>query len=231
MNSPYDEDFFQSKLNLSKYTSEIFYKILREQIGDIRSTLDIGCGTGSWLKNFHRFGVNDILGIDNYVDLNFLEIPKDKFKRADLSKPLELKRKFDVILCLEVAEHIPAIASNNLINSLVKHSDYIVFSAAIPGQGGCNHVNEQWQEYWVRKFASNNFTMLDCFRPKLWNDDKIPFWFKQNTFLYYNKLKNLTQNINSSIINIVHPELFAHASSLSECSSSISKKIFNKLFK
>ena len=105
------------------------------------------------------------------------------------------------------------------------------FLCCTTGQGGCNHVNEQWQEYWFRKFASKNFTMLDCFRPKLWNDDKIPFWFKQNTFLYYNKVKILKQNVNSSIINIVHPELFAHAISLSHSSSSISKKIFDKLFK
>lgn len=231
MKSPYDEVFFQTKLNQSKYTSEIFYKILREQIGDIKSTLDIGCGTGSWLKNFSIFGVNDILGIDYYVDLNFLEIPKDKFKKLDLSKPLDLKRKFDVILCLEVAEHIPVTASNTLIDSLVKHSDYIVFSAAIPGQGGCNHINEQWQEYWVRKFASNNYTALDCFRPKLWNDNKIPFWFKQNTLLYYNKERNINQNINSSIINIVHPDLFAHTLSQSKISSSLLKKIYNKFFK
>ena len=125
MISPYNK-FFLSKSKLPDYTSRVFFQILKEFIGEIKSTLDIGCGTGSWLNNFSGYGVDDILGIDNYVDLNFLQMPQNKFKRCDLSN-LRLEKRFDVVLCLEVAEHIPNSASDTLIESLIKHSNMFYF--------------------------------------------------------------------------------------------------------
>jgi len=216
--NPYDKNFFKSKIGFSNYSARKFYNIIKDRLPKLDSVVDIGCGTGNWLLNFENFGTKKILGIDNFInDSSLLEFKKDQFLRHDLTQPIELNERFDLAICLEVAEHLPTKSSKILIESLTKLSDYILFSAAIPGQGGCNHINEQWQSFWTRLFKEYNFDCYDCFRPKIWTDEKIPFWFKQNSFLFINNNANheLSNYKNSQIFeNIVHPELFAHVSEL-----------------
>jgi 2-polyprenyl-3-methyl-5-hydroxy-6-metoxy-1,4-benzoquinol methylase len=65
-----------------------------------------------------------------------------------LIQPLDLEKEFDLVVSLEVAEHLPASAADQFVNTLVKHGKKILFSAAIPGQGGQDHLNEQWPDYW-----------------------------------------------------------------------------------
>jgi SAM-dependent methyltransferase len=216
--NPYDRNFFESKIGFSDYTAEVFYNIIKDKLPKFDSVVDIGCGTGNWLSNFESFGSRKILGIDNFVnDSALLEIKKDQYLKHDLTQALELNERFDLALCLEVGEHLPKTSSEILIQSLTSLSDYVVFSAAIPGQGGCNHVNEQWQSFWINLFKEYNFSCYDFFRPSIWMDEKIPFWFKQNSFLFVN---NHTQHDFSNYSgpqnfqNLVHPELFSHVSEL-----------------
>ena len=44
-----------------------------------------------------------------------------------------------------------------LVATITKHGDAVLFSAAIPGQGGQDHLNEQWPEYWQKKFEVNGY--------------------------------------------------------------------------
>src|SRR5437879_5333008 len=114
-----------------------------------QSVVDVGCGRGAWLTAFQKLGVSKILGIDGpHVDKTRLLIPSECFRSVDLSQPFELPGRHDLVLCLEVAEHLPGSMANSLVKTLTKASSVIVFSAAIPGQGGTGHVNEQWPEYW-----------------------------------------------------------------------------------
>ena len=89
-----------------------------------------------------------------------------------------------------------------------------MFSAAIPFQQGLNHINEQWPNYWANFFNQNDYVCLDIIRPNVWDNKKISFWYKQNTFLYINKnkLKSLNnKNIKTQYPDsacLVHPELF-----------------------
>ncbi len=170
------------------------------------SVLDVGCGTGTWLKVFNEnYRVTDVLGLDGtYVDKEKLVINHSHFKEVDLRNPFDLQRKFDIVLCLEVAEHLPEHSADVLVSSLCKHGDTIVFSAAIPGQGGQNHLNEQWPEYWQEKFLEHGFYFHDAIRPLIWKNEKIERWYKQNIFLI-NKQKNDT----STILSLVHPEQMA----------------------
>ncbi|TFV97260.1 methyltransferase domain-containing protein [Algoriphagus kandeliae] len=174
-----------------------------------KSILDVGCGIGTWLKSSSNLGVLDILGIDGeYVNRDLLLINEESFRGFDLNFEFNLNRQFDLILCLEVAEHLSESSSNVLINSLVKHSNVILFSAAIPGQGGQNHLNEQWPVYWVEKFSKHGFVFLDIIRPIIWDNPQIDFWYKQNIFLVVKESHELAAKFKSSSLSLVHPELY-----------------------
>lgn len=154
-----------------------------------KSVLDIGCGQGNWLNICMELGVDDITGIDgDYVSQSELKIPIDKFKSHDLMKPLNLERQYDLAMCLEVGEHIPDAKAETLVESLVKHSNAIVFSAAVPGQGGVNHINEQWPWYWKEKFEKHRYVQLDPFRRMLWGNPKVLIYYQTNIFLYVNEM-------------------------------------------
>jgi SAM-dependent methyltransferase len=147
------------------------------------SLLDIGCGTGTWLRAATDLGVGHVLGIDGAeVAQEHLHVAKTKIKCVNLSEPFNLGRRFDLALCLEVAEHLPERSANNLISSIICHSDSILFGAACPGQPGQNHVNCQWPIYWQRLFNSHGFVCDDSVRWQIWDDSRIPPWYRQNSF-------------------------------------------------
>ena len=170
-----------------------------------QSVLDVGCGIGTWLKVFHEHGINDFVGVDgDFVDRTMLKISSERFHAHDLTKPFTLGRKFDLVVSLEVAEHIPEQFADSFIEVLVKHGDVHLFSAAIPGQGGQNHVNEQWPEYWQKKFERFGFYFHDVIRPQIWGNEQIDFWYRQNMFLV-KKEKPLQAPFHS--LSVVHPHL------------------------
>jgi SAM-dependent methyltransferase len=176
------------------------------QLTKSTSVVDIGCGTGTWLKVFEENGVNDYLGVDgDYVERSMLKIPDRLFHAHDLTKPLILSRKFDIVISLEVAEHLPEQCANIFVESLVRHSDVILFSAAIPGQGGQHHLNEQWPEYWQKKFEQFGFYFHDVIRPEIWSNERVDFWYRQNIFLV--KREKPIRNPFPSL-SMVHPQLY-----------------------
>lgn len=168
------------------------------------SVLDVGCGTGTWLKAFEEAGVNEYLGIDGaYVNTAQLEIPKENFKAVDLRNAWNLNRRFDLVISLEVAEHLPEASAAEFVEALTRHSGTIIFSAAIPGQGGQYHINEQWPAYWEKKFAVHGFYFHDVLRPLLWDNPNVDWWYRQNIFLV-NREKSIVP-----VRPMVHPECFS----------------------
>ena len=89
-------------------------------------------------------------------------------------------------MSLEVAEHLEEEAADNFVRQLTKISDRILFSAAIPDQGGLHHLNERPPSYWAKKFKTYGFNQLDFLRPLFWDDERIEWWYRQN-FLIYEK--------------------------------------------
>lgn len=179
------------------------------------SVVDFGCGAGAFLREFQSRGVRDCLGVDGpWVDPKILTVHEDDFIAADISAPLDLGRKFGLALCLEVAEHIDGSKAGCLVRNLCRHSDIVVFSAAIPFQGGTHHVNEQWPDYWARLFRKQGYAAIDCLRPMLWNEG-VSFYYAQNTLLFVNKRKTaiarkfraLPANPESMPLALVHPKL------------------------
>ena len=189
---------------------EILPNVLK--LKKINSILDVGCGTGTWLSVALELGVKEIAGVDGAaLDQTELKIPVGSFKNIDLTRALNLNRKFDLAICLEVAEHLPESASKVLIGTLTDHSDFILFSAAIPGQGGQNHINEQWPDYWQELFATKGYFPCDILRKAFWNNENVEWWYKQNILIYGTKevldARNLP--VSENIDRIIHPELLA----------------------
>ena len=96
-------------------------------------------------------------------------------------------KPFDIAQSLEVAEHLYEQYASNFIQLLTSLSDIVLFSAAIPYQGGTHHVNEQPPGYWVKLFAERDYQCFDILRLKLWQNQDIEAWYRQNIFLYVHK--------------------------------------------
>ena len=172
-----------------------------------KSVLDVGCGIGTWLKAFEELGTIKIEGIDGEkIPENQLLIRKDRFSERDLTKSINLKRKYDLVLCLEVGEHLHKKDANTMIRNLTRHGDAILFSAACPGQGGQNHINCQWPIYWQEKFNINDFECFDYIRKKIWNCSEIEPWYRQNIFL---AKKSKKAGKEPRLNSLMHPEIFS----------------------
>lgn len=183
----YSEDFFARQKVDSYQSAQVVVLELLKSL-KISSVVDIGCGLGAWLKVFEENGISDYQGLDgDWVDQSNLLIPRAKFVVQELENDFDLTRKFDLAVCLELAEHLSATRADSLIKFLTKLSPVVLFSAAIPGQdlpGKMNHINEQWPEYWATKFTANNFLAIDYLRDKIWLNDQVKYWYQQNILLY-----------------------------------------------
>jgi len=180
----YDEAFYAWQTAGSLSSARRVAPLVMEALAP-RAILDVGCGRGTWLAAFAELGVADVTGIDgDYVDRSALLIPADRFIASDLRRPTALGRTFDLALCLEVAEHLPPAAGPELIRYLISVAPAVLFSAAIPGQGGTGHVNEQWQEHWRALFAAESYAAVDLIRPRVWGFPDVEPWYQQNVILY-----------------------------------------------
>lgn len=212
--TPYTASFYRQQ-HLGSYNSAREVVPLVLKLIKPKSVVDVGCGVGCWLSVFQENGIEDILGIDgDWVDSNLLEIPVDKFLTADLKNTISINRKFDLVVSVEVAEHIPKKHTDIFLDSLVNLGKVFLFSAAIPFQGGADHVNEQWQKYWVEKFREKECVVVDCIRPKIWDNDNVDWWYAQNILIFvkekylknYPSLELEAKKTNISFIEIVHPK-------------------------
>ena len=179
------------------------------------SVIDVGCGVGSWLVAAQQAGITDILGIDGcYVPRERVRIPIQCFEPRDLSLPLQLTRRFDLAMCLEVAEHLPESRADSLVSDLVGAADAVLFSAAIPGQFGTGHINEQWPDYWAKKFLRHEYFALDVLREQFWHREDVETHYKQNCVLYLNErayarlLPEKAAITDGNVRRLVHPTLY-----------------------
>jgi SAM-dependent methyltransferase len=213
----YPEGFYRSKREGALRSAREIVPVIME-LAKPNSVIDVGCGTGCWLEVFHEHGVTDFLGVDgSYVDRSMLEIPEERFLSFDLSRPLKLDRRFDLVVSLEVAEHLPPESADIFVESLTQLGPVILFSAAIPLQRGTGHLNEQWPEYWVERFECRNFAVADAVRRRIWNNARIEWWYVQNALVFVHR--NFLQNVSAlaeeaasterSCLALVHPRLFS----------------------
>jgi SAM-dependent methyltransferase len=196
------------------YAAETVLGVLLPALPTVNSAIDVGCGVGTWLSVLAKRGITAVQGVDGpWVDVGNLAIPAPSFAHHDLRQDRDFGRRFDLAISLEVAEHLPPERAAGFVRWLTQLSDIVLFSAATPRQGGRNHFNEQWQDYWAAIFAGQDYVPLDFIRAPIWNDTKIATWYRQNLLVYVRKTRLPEIRVPAGAsspgpLSIVHPEVF-----------------------
>jgi SAM-dependent methyltransferase len=207
MSVPYDASFYAAQAVASTKSARV---ILPELFACLQpqSVLDVGCGIGTWLRVACDLGARVILGVDgDYVEQRQLMIPSESFVPVDLACP-GLKEKvltihpnrFDLVMCLEVAEHLPYERSASLAEELCQLGDVLLFSAAIPFQGGTQHVNEQWPEFWALLFRRLGFVCYDWLRQQIWAAPNVDWWYAQNVLLFVRESSSVRADLPANAV-------------------------------
>ena len=187
MSELYGDQFYQSIREGSARSAAAVVPLVIDLVQP-SSVVDVGCGTGAWLARFQQCGVRNVLGLEfSSVASHLVDIDPSRIRRVDASRPFRLERSFDLVMSLEVAEHLPEESAAGFVQSLAGLGPVVLFSAAVPGQGGTGHLNEQWPSYWARRFAEHGYTVVDCLRDRIWNDPRIEWWYRQNLLLFVRK--------------------------------------------
>jgi SAM-dependent methyltransferase len=214
--APYSTEFYDTRADGARHSANVVVPLVLSAFAPT-SVVDVGCGTGSWLAAARALGVPDVVGVDGpYVAVDLLEIPSSVFVGHDLEHPLDLERRFDIAFSLEVAEHLsPSVASEH-VRMLTALSKIVLFSAAIPGQGGNDHRNEQWPAYWQELFRQRGYAAFDWPRRVIWNDERVAPWYRQNCVLFADgevapEVEARLAVPPADLLPLVHPAIFTSA--------------------
>ena len=219
--SEYDRDFYARLDATAEPSAQVIVPLVQQLVG-AHSVVDLGCGDGGWLATFAHHGADEILGMDgDWVSRAHLKIPSDQFVCTDLSQAFDVKGQFQLAVSLEVAEHLPPERAQSFVEILTSAAPVVLFSSAVPDQGGTGHVNEQWPAYWLEQFERKGFHAIDCIREQVWNDRRVAWWYKQNLMLFacddaldqLPRLAELRRRKNTFPLAVVHPDLFSERAS------------------
>jgi len=208
----YNKEFYENFWRESLNSAKIILPLVINMFPKIESAADFGCGTGVWLSALRDLGIKDIVGYDGaWVEKEMLKIPFENFIVVDLDKKIALPRKYDIAISIETAEHIQKDSAKIFVETLTNASDIVLFSAAIPFQGGTNHYNEQWQDYWCKIFYEFGYCWVETFKKQIWDNKGIRTLYKQNLGLFVKneKLKDIVVlKAKEKMWDIVHPETY-----------------------
>lgn len=209
----YPADFYADRRRSTAHAATRILSALPKALSR-NSVADIGCGTGTWLASALADGAASAFGIEgDWVKPDMLDDPRIVFAPQDLEQRFTGPR-VDLALSLEVAEHLTPARAESFVADLVALAPAIVFSAAVPGQGGVNHLNEQWQSFWAALFARHGYQSFDVIRPAIWADAEIPAWYKQNVVLYLDTAMAARLALTptpSALLDVVHPLFWERA--------------------
>jgi hypothetical protein len=159
--------------------------VVVEHVGVPGSVVDLGGGGGGWLKAFKEMGTREVLCIEDLsiADEDLLILPEELL-RCDLSIKMPEAVPCDLAVSIEVGEHLSRSRSAAIVDFLTACAPIVLFSAAVPRQGGHKHINEQWPAFWRALFVERGYMPVDAVRPRIIGDKMLPFWLRQNVGLY-----------------------------------------------
>jgi SAM-dependent methyltransferase len=233
---PYSAAFFSSLHAGSEAAARRIVPLLFSRF-PFASVVDVGCGGGEWLKAARECSRNPmrLCGIDGFGAVNDSQ-PEGgiEFVKMDLEERLKLAGRFDLCLCLEVAEHLSAGRAESFVEDLTALSEVVVFSGAIPMQGGYGHIHEQWAEYWALLFAAEGFAPYGRMREEIWMERTIPWWYRQNLIVYvkrerWSSIFPTERPDDARGLTRVHPECFLWHAPGSDAVKEQALKAFHEL--
>lgn len=188
------------------------------------SVVDVGCAEGTWLAAWRDLDVPRLIGLDGeYVDRHRLRIEPDTFTPFDLSTLADdgaadalvarAGQRFDLAMSLEVAEHLPEQAAASLVGTLCRLAPVVLFSAAVPYQGGTGHLTERLPSFWASLFSARNYRAVDAIRAQIWDDRSVEWWYRQNTLLFASDdalavnapLREARARTSDHALDLIHP--------------------------
>jgi hypothetical protein len=213
-NESYDEKYQAARLEGAARSAAVVVPLLLELFPWVTSVVDAGCGTGAWLHEFQLHGISRVLGLDGAdIHPRIIQIDPSEFRQLDLCEPLPPLGRFDLVMSLEVGDCLPSDAAQQFVAGLTSMSDLIVFSAAAPGQSKHQTLNERWPSYWSALFADCGFACFDILRERLWYDQRVDWWYAQNTLVFVSEfredlLSRMPSTRRACMLDIVHPRAF-----------------------
>ncbi len=221
----YNEKFFEMEDLHARRAAPRAVRFLNDLLGCSR-VVDVGCGRGAWSLEFRKLGC-EVTAIDGSTGaMGALTSAGCEFIQTDLTSPSGVPTGFELALCLEVAEHLPVSAAAVLVDVLAHSAQAVFFSAAIPGQGGAHHVNEQWQSWWAALFAKRGLYPSLCFRDAFWNDLEVAYWYSQNGVVYVPiGHPILVSDCASAVFDVVHPRAFRAAVARTSSSRVVAREL------
>lgn len=210
----YPPDFYDLIRDGTQRSAKIVVPLICDALGGVPGrVIDVGCGEGWWALEFAKRG-SQVVGVDGaYVEGSPLT---ERFVAHDLETTLPDLGPFDLAISLEVAEHLTPARSESFVADLCRLAPVVVFSAAIPGQGGVGHIAERWPGEWEEMFNSQQYVVSGALRWRMWTDDRIEPWYSANTLVAVradkapNYPRLFGQDILSAAIPLVHPQTWAH---------------------
>jgi SAM-dependent methyltransferase len=208
-----------------------------------KSAIDIGCGIGTWCLALANAGVSDVYGLDGpWVDSARFGLGAERFIAFDFDSaakpyaPSLPQARFDLLVSFEFLEHVDPLHAADIVKFMTAAADIVVAGAAPPGQGGKNHVNEQWPSYWATLFAAQGFVAYDALRPLIWALDGVEPWYLQNPICYFKgevpahvvaRVERVALDQLRAPQALVHPELLRRkASALKRRKRGLFKRLF-----
>jgi hypothetical protein len=207
----YNEHFFRQRSGGALSSARVVAPIISELIRP-SSVCDVGGGVGAWLVPFIEIGCQALCLDGWWVDRRQLLIDSKVFREVDLRQLPTVNERFDLVLCLEVAEHLEDRLAGPLVGFLTQLAPAVLFSSAIPGQGGNGHVNEQPNSFWRRLFEARGYSYLDPVRRHVWQNPSVDWWYQQNLRLYVDSgliLTNKALLAEQDLLRHPSPELYA----------------------
>ncbi len=187
-NDMYDLNYYRDLDAKSLPSGRMMAKSLAELCSP-QSVVDVGCGSGALLYSFQELGITTLRGYEySKSGIEFCQNRGLDVKQFDLRSTLpEDLVCSDLVCSFEVGEHLPDSLASHYCRFLARLGDTLAFSAAIPGQGGTNHINEQPNSYWITKLTDAGFTHDADETTKLralWSKLGVTWYYAKNVMLF-----------------------------------------------
>jgi SAM-dependent methyltransferase len=206
----FNPDYFVWQAASAERSAQVIVSLLIELLHPA-AVADVGCGTGAWLQVFQEHGVRQVQIDGSYIDVGQLRIPRESFRACDLSGSIRIESSFDLVLSLEVAHYLPPEHAAQFVRTLTELAPIVLFSAAVPHQSGGPGLNRQWPRYWCDLFRRHGFRGFDWLRPRVWEDERVDWWYAQNAVLFVREgHMDPVLGDPGPVLPLVHPRFLLH---------------------